>query len=54
MFEKAVHLVHTLPAVGRADLLERLYEVRRIGHNFGYGAGDYMDFLLAKYPEGAA
>ena len=36
-------------AEGRDDLVSRLDRVRTISHDFGYGVGDDMDFLLSKY-----
>jgi hypothetical protein len=48
-FERALKLANTLPAPGRAGLVTRLDAVRRISHNFGYGVGDDMDFLLSKH-----
>ena len=38
-----------LPAGDRDALIARLDRVRTISHNFGYGVGDEMDDLLAKY-----
>jgi hypothetical protein len=49
MFEQALKSVNTLPANGRDGLIARLDRVRGISHAFGYGVGDDMDFLLAKY-----
>ena len=49
MFEQALKCVNTLPANGRNGLIARLDHVREISHAFGYGVGDDMDFLLAKY-----
>ena len=48
-FEQALRLSVGLPLVQRDDLVKRLDEVRRISHNFGYGAGDAMDGLLDEY-----
>ena len=36
---------HVLPT----NLIARLDRVRQISHDFGYGVGDSMDYLLAKY-----
>jgi len=47
MFEQAVKLAATLPK--NDSLLARLDGVRRISHQFGYGVGDDMDFLLSRY-----
>jgi hypothetical protein len=30
-------------------MLDRLDAVRNVSHNFGYGVGDDMDDLLARY-----
>ncbi len=52
MFEQALKLVEALPADRRAGLVVRLERVRDISHDFGYGVGDEMDFLLLKYRVG--
>jgi len=49
MFEQALKSANTLPANGRDSLIARLNRVREISHDFGYGVGDDMDYLLAKY-----
>ncbi len=49
MFEQALKVSAALPATQRDALLVRLGEVRRISHNFGYGVGDDMDYLLVEY-----
>jgi hypothetical protein len=49
MFEQAVKLAVSLPHSSRNSIVARLDRVRQIGHNFGYGVGDDMDFLFAKY-----
>jgi hypothetical protein len=49
MFEQALKATCQLSAGDRDALIARLDRVRTIGHNFGYGAGDEMDDLLAKY-----
>jgi hypothetical protein len=49
MFEQALKLANALPTTGRDGLVTRLDRVRGIGHKFGYGVGDDMDFLLSKY-----
>jgi len=49
MFEQALQSAKTLPADGRDSLIVRLNRVREISHGFGYGVGDDMDYLLAKY-----
>jgi hypothetical protein len=49
MFEQALKMPVTL-AVGQRDaMLDRLEAVRNISHTFGYGVGDDMDDLLARY-----
>ncbi len=49
MFEQALKTIAALPETARPALLERLDDVRRISHNFGYGVGDDMDELLAEH-----
>lgn len=49
MFEQALRTIRALPQDRQAPWLERLDGVRQISHNFGYGVGDDMDDLLAKY-----
>ena len=49
MFEQALKSANTLPTNGRDGMIIRLDHVREISHAFGYGVGDDMDFLLAKY-----
>src|SRR5206468_3782681 len=49
MFEQALQSAKTLPADGRDSLIVRLNRVREIGHAFGYGVGDDMDYLWTKY-----
>jgi hypothetical protein len=49
MFEQALKSASTLPADDRDRLIARLKRVREISHAFGYGVGDHMDYLLAKY-----
>jgi len=49
MFDQALKSANTLPASGRDSLIARLDRVREISHAFGYGVGDDMDYLLAKY-----
>jgi hypothetical protein len=41
--------VEPLWAVCVRFLIARLDKVRAVSHNFGYGVGDDMDSLLAKY-----
>ncbi|HXY48319.1 MAG TPA: hypothetical protein VEI01_02630 [Terriglobales bacterium] len=49
MFEQALQSANTLPANSRHRLIARLNRVREISHAFGYGVGDDMDYLWAKY-----
>jgi hypothetical protein len=49
IFEQALTIANRLPANTRETLLARLDRVRNISHKFGYGVGDDMDFLLARY-----
>jgi hypothetical protein len=49
MFGQALKSANMLPANGRDNLIARLDRVRQISHDFGYGVGDSMDYLLAKY-----
>ena len=49
MFNQAVSTANRLP-VGRRDaLIVRLDRVRNISHKLGYGVGDDMDSIFAKY-----
>jgi hypothetical protein len=48
-FEQALKVTDQLPANDRDVLIARLDHVRSISHNLGYGVGDDMDSLLAKY-----
>jgi len=52
MFEQAIKLADTLPTVPRDAFVARLDRVRLVSHNFGYGVGDDLDFLLAEYGVG--
>jgi len=49
MFEQALKFANALSVDRRGDLVARLDRVRAISHEFGYGVGDDMDFLLSKY-----
>jgi hypothetical protein len=49
MFEHALKVTRQLPADDRDALIVRLGCVRNTSDNFGYGVGDDMDSLLAKY-----
>jgi len=49
MFEQALISATTLPVSVRDALVARLDRVRAMGHECGYGVGDDMDSILAKY-----
>ena len=49
MFEQALKVSVTLAAGQRDLMLNRLEAVRSVSHNFGYGVGDDIDDLLARY-----
>jgi hypothetical protein len=49
MFEQTLKFANALSVDRREDLVARLDRVRGISHEFGYGVGDEMDFLLSKY-----
>jgi hypothetical protein len=49
MFEQALKIIAQLAASDCNPLIARLDKVRTISYNFGYGVGDAMDSLLAKY-----
>ncbi len=49
MFDQALRVIAQLSASHRNALIARLDRVRIISYNFGYGVGDDMDSLLAKY-----
>jgi hypothetical protein len=49
MFKEGLKVSIQLAANDRIALIARLDRVRAISHNFGYGVGDDMDSLLAKY-----
>ena len=53
MFEQAINLVATLDAKSRDDYKMRLDRVRQISHDFGYGVGDDMDYLVAEHTKDA-
>ncbi len=48
MFEASLKSIQALPFTQQAEYLNRLNDVRRISHNFGYGVGDDMDWLWKK------
>ncbi|EXI76987.1 MAG: hypothetical protein AW10_04112 [Candidatus Accumulibacter appositus] len=49
MFEQALKTTASLTDVQRQPLWDRLSDVRHASHNIGYGVGEDMDDLLAKY-----
>jgi hypothetical protein len=49
MFEQALKAANTLSRSSRECLIARLDRVRGVSHQFGYGVGDDMDFLLSSY-----
>ena len=49
MFEQSVATANTLPTDTRDALIARLDRVRSISHKCGYGVGNDMDSILAKY-----
>ena len=49
MFEQALKFANALSVDRRNDLVARLDRVRATSHEFGYGVGDDMDFLLSKF-----
>jgi hypothetical protein len=49
MFEQSVATAITLPTDTRDALIARLDRVRSMSHKCGYGVGDDMDSILAKY-----
>jgi hypothetical protein len=49
MFEQALLVADRLPANRRDALFARLARVHEISETFGYGVGDNMDFILARY-----
>jgi hypothetical protein len=51
MFEQALIVIRSLPAGDRHALIDRLDQVRVIGHDFGYGVGDDLDILFEKDSE---
>jgi len=52
MFEQALKVSVRLAETERDTMLDRLEAVRTVSHNFGYGVGDEMDDLLARYGQG--
>jgi hypothetical protein len=51
MFEQALKFANALSVDRRDDLVARLDRVRATGHEFGYGVGDDMAFLLSKFTQ---
>ena len=51
MFEAALKISIALPKELRDSFLDRLDDVRRVGHNLGYGVGDEMNIILAEYKD---
>jgi hypothetical protein len=51
MFEQALKFANALSIDRRTQLVARLDRVRTISHDFGYGVGDDMDSLIAKYTQ---
>lgn len=51
MFEQALKSANSLTTYDQASLIARLDRVREISHNFGYGVGDDMDYLVARYAQ---
>jgi hypothetical protein len=49
MFNQAVATANRLPVGSRDALIVRLDRVRSISHELGYGVGDDMDSILARY-----
>lgn len=52
MFGQALTVTRTLPDSSQVALVARLDCVRKISHRFGYGVGEDMDVLFAKYAAG--
>ncbi len=49
MFEQALKSANALATDRRDSLIARLERVAEVSHDFGYGVGDDMDYLLAQY-----
>lgn len=52
MFERALKAVAALDPGLRPAFVERLEDVRKEAHNWGWGVGDAMDDLMAEYENG--
>jgi hypothetical protein len=51
MFGQALTVASKLPDSTQAGFIDRLDRVRTTCHDFGYGVGEDMDLILAKYAE---
>jgi hypothetical protein len=51
MFEQALQTIGQISASDRRRLVARLDKVRTVSHNFGYGVGEDMDYMLAQCGE---
>lgn len=49
MFEQALKAIVALEPNQRKGFVQRLEAVRNEGHNWGWGVGDDMDYLMAEY-----
>jgi hypothetical protein len=49
MYEQALTVANTLPADSREALVARLDRVRNLSQNIGYGVGEDMDSIFARY-----
>lgn len=49
MFERALKAIAPLEPDQQISFVERLERIRREGHNWGWGVGDDMDYLMAEY-----
>jgi hypothetical protein len=49
VFEQAIKVVVELDVASRDRYMMRLDRVRQISHDFGYGVGDDMDYLVAEH-----
>jgi hypothetical protein len=49
VFEQASKVVVELDVASRDRYMMRLDRVRQISHDFGYGVGDDMDYLIAEH-----
>jgi hypothetical protein len=51
MFGQALNVAKTLPDAVQGGLIARLDRVRNISHRLGYGVGDELDIVFAKYTD---